>query len=292
MQLCYHHTESLIWYVLFLIIPLCFGFLLALGLIPLNIFKGIKIICYIVLVIQLFFHLSAGFLFSYYWGYIFKRPAIFLEVTRAKKVITCSNVLLDPYGKNELVYSREHFSHDSLYGRKDPYEGGLDRVFMTFQDNTRHYPDLYDFPIESSDSTQKISDELLKEIAAMIYKSGILDRGEPGWDMSMKLKGYIVDFITAHDERFVYAGLKGGQVENDHYPFYEFLFKQEQGNFKLIHKQIYYYDVAGAEGFEYSIISPLFSLFLTVITSILIGIILLRHLLLYLFCTKKGLDAC
>lgn len=89
--------------------------------------------------------------------------------------------------------------------------------------------------------------------------------GESGWDTTGQLNGIVTEFITKDKTQYIYASLHGGQVENDHFPFYEFLFIKVGNNYKLIKEHRYYTDIAGIEGLDYPNIAPIFSSILTVL---------------------------
>lgn len=111
-------------------------------------------------------------------------------------------------------------------------------------------------------------------IDKQINESKLVDQGEIKWDTSGQLNGIITEFITEDNEKYIFAGLNGGQVSNDHYPKYEFLFAENNNQYELIKKQRFYTDIAGIEGLEYANLSPFFSFLLTaigLICAIIIG---------------------
>jgi hypothetical protein len=54
-------------------------------------------------------------------------------------------------------------------------------------------------------------------------------------------------FRTHDGESLSILSARGGQVSNDHYPYYEVLYDE---NLDVFHSQMYYLDWAGIEGFE------------------------------------------
>ena len=116
----------------------------------------------------------------------------------------------------------------------------------------------------NQDKKLKASKGLLLCIDKLIKESGLLDYGEKNWDTSGQLSGILSEFTTINKLKYIFVGLSGGQVSNDHYPFYEFLFIENNRKLELVKKQKFYTDIAGYEGFEYANIAPIFSLLLTV----------------------------
>jgi hypothetical protein len=75
-----------------------------------------------------------------------------------------------------------------------------------------------------------------------------------------------------------FAGVRGGEVSNDHHPYYEFLFTTDSPGAapKLLSSQRFYYDVAGMEGVEWPVLLPVFALYGLIPTIPLQGFLLWR----------------
>jgi myo-inositol-1-phosphate synthase len=145
---------------------------------------------------------------------------------------------------------------------------------MVFEDRSHINGYLYDFPKIYNNPELKASKNVLLQIDKQIKESKLIDKGEIKWDTSGQINGIITEFITQDNDKYIFAGLSGGEVSNDHYPKYEFLFAEKNNQYELIKKQRFYTDIAGIEGIEYANISPLFSLLLTaigIIGAIIIG---------------------
>jgi len=67
------------------------------------------------------------------------------------------------------------------------------------------------------------------------------------------MSGVAVDAIGKSGGRLVVLGLTGGEVSNDHRPYYEMVFGAPTPNSPLefIRGQRFFYDVAGMEGMEW-----------------------------------------
>lgn len=153
---------------------------------------------------------------------------------------------------------------------------------MVFQDNPHKYKDLYNFSNVYYDTTKNISSNELKSIDVQIQKTRSLDKGEQKfyYDHLGQLNGVVTKFQTTDKKTYIFAGLQGNQVSNDHYPFYEFIFIEKNRNYNLIKKQKYYTDFAGIEGLKYTNISPVFSLLLTMFGIIVLTIIFIINKIL------------
>ncbi len=260
-----HYSDSLTWYFIFFLFPLLAGLTVYFWLKNKYIFKGLKILFGSLLILQLVFTVTASIMNYNYWGYAFKRPVVFNEILKADKVLTCSpisNIYLDSAGiKPFHVVIDTTKSKDNLCGRKDFYYGISDRIFMIFQDRAHINGHLYDFPKIYNNPDLKTSKIILKNLERQIQESNLIDIGAT----QGQLNGIVTELVTVDNANYIFVGLHGGEVSNDHYPNYEFLFVEKNNQYELIKKQRFYTDVAGIEGLEYANIAPFFSLLLTAI---------------------------
>lgn len=270
----FHHSNGITWWLIYFITPIVFSLLL--GLFIYKKLEGKKlfsVFAIINLILLIIVNVSIGITSRSYWGYSYKRPSIFKEVKSAIKVERASTIYSIDKNEKKVLHLDMTKLDDRLLGRKDPYYGGRDRVFMTFEDNASKHGYLYDWHNILLDTTQEISTELLKKIGEIVYRSKIIEPGEPGWDVSKNVHGKIVEFQTEDSFSFIYAGLNGGEVENDHYPFYEFLLSMKNGQIKLKKTNKFFTDIAGIEGIEYSSTEPLIMTLITVFLLVVYGLI-------------------
>jgi hypothetical protein len=285
-----HYSDSFIWYFIFILVPLLAGLTFYFWLKNRYIYKGLKMLFGTFFILQLAFTVTASIINYNYWGYAFKRPPVFNEILTAEKVLTCSGVSnIDSTGIKPLhILLDTTKSMDNLYGRKDFYYGTSDRIFMVFQDRAHINGYLHDFPKIYNNPDLKASKNILLSVDKQIRESKLIDKGENSWDTSGKLNGILTEFLSVDNTKYIFAGLSGGQVSNDHYPFYEFLFVEKNKQYELIKKQRFYTDVAGIEGLEYSNIAPFFSLLLTAIG--LIGAIIIGKTNRRIIKSRKKMD--
>lgn len=276
--LSFHYSDNLIWYVLMFGLPLIAGIAFYLWLESKIMARSIKILFGLIFILQLGFTIIAATMNYNYWGYAFKRPLVFKEIAKANTILQCSKVanydstgLIPLYPVNDTTKNFEN-----LFGRKDPYYGNIDRIFMVFQDNSHQQGDLYNFSKVYYDTTKNVPSLELESINDQIQKTGFIDKGEEkfNYDYLGQLDGVITKFQTTDSSIYVFAGLRGREVSNDHYPFYEFLFVEKDGSCNLFKKQKYYTDISGLEGIEYANIAPAFSSLLTIVGFFVLTILL------------------
>lgn len=202
-----------------------------------------------------------------YWGYYFKRPSIFKAVKNIDKINSISHVSTTSIDERFDISQTRQGIRD-LNDRSDPYYQNRDRAFMTILD---HKPVELQKWIRTGIDSTKIYYEDLSLITEKIKHSNIIVPAKDGYEEydGNNLSGLVIDFYSKNKNRYCYVSLSGGQVKNDHYPYYEFLF-QRSNNPTLINKQMYFVDLAGMEGSEYCNLAPPLEFFLFFVSGILI----------------------
>lgn len=270
-----HYSDNITWVSIFFLAPGLGGLCAYLWLKNKSITKNIKTLLSLLFFLQIAFTGTATIINYNYWGYAFKRPGVFNEILNAESILSCSQVYTTDSTRNSplLVILDTTESIDNLYGRKDIYYGTSDRVLMAFQDRAYLNGNLYGIPEIYNNPELKASDTLLLTLKKQIAESWQNDNHEKNWETPTQFIGILIEFLSFDKSKYIYAGLQGGQVSNDHYPFYEFLFEEKNNRIELIKKQKFYTDFAGIEGFEYANIAPFFSLLLTIIGTLSVLII-------------------
>ena len=161
---------------------------------------------------------------------------------------------------------------------------------MVFE-NMRNRGNLWSYEDVANDKDLKLSISEVNNIQTLIINSSFLESPEEGYEeRGNRYDIQIVEFVTSDESnttivptnksvsqrkpslefenKFLLVSMKSGELSNDHYPFYEFLIKDDQ----IIKKQKYFYDVAGIEGMEYSILAPIAEIAVLVLSLILFGI--------------------
>ena len=73
--------------------------------------------------------------------------------------------------------------------------------------------------------------------------------------------GLIVEAM-ANDQRHLFYAINAGQIENDHYPYYEIVFQQDSmaAPLELVEMNQFFYEIAGIEGADFRAMWILFTL--------------------------------
>src|SRR5262249_60800422 len=98
--------------------------------------------------------------------------------------------------------------------------------------------------------------EGLDGLYQILEATGRLEGGEPGYSDAKRLGGIAVEALGADGRPLLFVGVQGGEVSNDHHPYYEFLFTTDSPGApsKLLSFQRFYYDVAGIEGLHWPVL--------------------------------------
>jgi hypothetical protein len=72
--------------------------------------------------------------------------------------------------------------------------------------------------------------------------------------------GLAIEVLDDVGRRALVVGLRGQQVSNDHYPYYEASYRWDGSGWELDRAQRYFYDIAGIEGFEAPALAAVFTI--------------------------------
>jgi hypothetical protein len=98
-------------------------------------------------------------------------------------------------------------------------------------------------------SDQPVDPSLVPRMTAVLAGRGLLWPGEAGYTSATTLIGHVATGKDATGKRLVVAALRGGQLSNDHYPYYEVLFSiPSSDRLELRRFHAYRFDIAGLEG--------------------------------------------
>ncbi len=133
-------------------------------------------------------------------------------------------------------------------------------------------------------SSPTASDASLRtSITSAIEAAGALKLGSPGYPYATDLYGSVAVGRDLQGKHVVVAAFSGGEVSNDHYPYYEaVLAVSPNGQLSLSRLRFYWYDVAGIEGLlgcltAFIVAVPLLLLWLVTVTFHLVNIFWRRH---------------
>lgn len=179
------------------------------------------------------------------WGYFIARPDLLPEVGEIAQVKAVVPVKTesDGSGKRTIVPDGNFSLVDSIIsGKKDSYYCLSARILIDLE-RRNLLPAALATTLDG-----------LPEFYSLIQTNSTLAKSSEGYDSSSELGGIVVDALDKSGGRLVFLGLTGGQLSNDHYPYYEMLFRgrKDTGELSFVHGQRFFYDVAGMEGFEWN----------------------------------------
>ena len=195
-----------------------------------------------------------------YWGYFMAKPGLLYEFADIEKVrAVVPFKVADATGQRTIVVDDSYsLSNRIAFGTKYPDDCLDERILLELERRNLLPPAL------------TLTRSGLPELYPMIHDSDVLANSSQGYDSLARLRGVLVDAIDKLGNRLVFLGLAGGQVSNDHYPYYELLFREQPSSSRLefVRGQRFFYDAAGMEGFDWYVIWPLL-----IIPSILVGFV-------------------
>lgn len=180
----------------------------------------------------------------WYWGYFFMRPPVLGQVHKIKtvtavvpfatQIVQNGHPLAVPDPKYDLGRDLNEFPTDPYYdltGRVVKAVRSKGSLSQVLNDNLGVFPGIYE----------------------ELRKAGLLAASEQGYNSIKGLRGVLVEGTDGSGGRIVVVAASGGEVSNDHYPFYEAAFTSAAGSSDLAYAggQRFFYDVAGSEGLEW-----------------------------------------
>jgi hypothetical protein len=182
-----------------------------------------------------------------YWGYFFFRPGLLTEVSEIANVQAIIPFVTDSdeSGLRRIAPEPDQSLPEWLAAGKKYGAEGLDTRVLVELDRRKLLPTAFASTFNG-----------LPELYPLIVASGILAASSPGYDSARNLNGLIVNATNKSGDRIVLLCFRGGQVSNDHYPYYELLFRGPPDSFELspVTSIRFFYDAAGMEGFEWYVI--------------------------------------
>lgn len=185
----------------------------------------------------------------YYWGYYFFRPDTFSELHDAKQVKSITRIM--PLLSKEPGTPFNNFKMDPRQinvpnAAEDPLSSATPRwraERQLLQDN------------KIRGLVPLTSESVLKRLDLFIDQNR--NSFLPHQLITDTPYGGVVEFTDDMDHTHFYLSLAGGQVANDHFVYYEMLF-DDMSVWDMPSKWLrFYYDVAGIEGSEWWVLTPL-----------------------------------
>jgi hypothetical protein len=192
-----------------------------------------------------------------YWGYFVMRPTPSPGVMGATQVVGIS-ALAD--GETNAQYKGfirgvrgTIIERIDDVGREGGYYNLEQRALIALQNrgiDFIHAPELTDNQIATLNNAVESSDRI--------------QQGSPSYKQASALHGYAMQFSTKSDLEMYFVAVRGRQVSNDHYPYYEFVFRKPPNQpLELQSFRMFYFDIAGFEHGEWFIIAMGLGIFWT-----------------------------
>ncbi len=185
-----------------------------------------------------------------YWGYFFTRPELLPELNTVKKVDQFMFVRTESTSSGEYRF---------VQNTKSPYY----RIFINATGEYYILIERIPFALQEKQllpekPSTKDLDPLYSTLYQTVLHTGLIVENEPGKD----LNGVLVLTRIADGTELVFFGATGGEISNDHFPYYEMVFKKDSqtGQFHFLRGHRFFYDVAGVEGLEWYVAWPLLSI--------------------------------
>ena len=114
--------------------------------------------------------------------------------------------------------------------------------------------------------------EKLTSLYGELEATNLLLSGQQGYDRAKELGALVLEARGIDGQDYLFGAARGGEVSNDHYPYYELLSSMSgRGNRPvLLSHNRFYYDVAGYEGLEWPAVC--LGLFLVGTAAFLVGL--------------------
>jgi hypothetical protein len=202
------------------------------------------------------------------WGYFVARPSVDSRIVGAQKVEAMSFAQMRPAGQEPPGFVGTAVGSVDDHIRSDDLEGDYyllsGRVLRDLKASNRLPSPIPPIPSDRLDGLYQA-----------LLATGRLEASEPPYTNGKQLGGIVVEAISRDGRPVLFVGAHGGEVSNDHHPYYEFLFARDANGrpAQLLSFQRFYYDVAGIEGIEWPVFFIPLALLALVPTLILQGIL-------------------
>lgn len=189
--------------------------------------------------------LAAGVTFSrYYWGYWLSPPGLdhavsdlaglssFAQVTASQPIPDLGWVISLP--------SAAEIKRSAASYRRSPPDNPWGRLQAAIEG--AKLPSVPQGPAP---------EVLLRLLEREIGNSKLLVAGEPDYRYARYVGGFAAIGPARNGGTLVVLALSAGELSNDHYPIYNFVYACNENQCRLIDQERYFEDVAGIEGFRW-----------------------------------------
>mgnify|MGYP001794012968 CR=1 FL=1 len=209
------------------------------------------------------------FISKVYWGYYFNPPELPKQVEEIDKISSITPVSSIKRNDGSRIFKIDtsnscikEIQSGNLDGEEDCYREQCDTEYCNYNRILISLNQKGKLPQKSG----YISPDKLNNLYNYLESTELLYKPAPGYNGELiadstnndlysisdgkRLNGIVVEAEDKNKQPLLFIAVKGGQVSNDHYPYYEFLFKipKNESTPKLIANNRFFYDIAGVEG--------------------------------------------
>ena len=213
--------------------------------------------------------LASIFISKSYWGYYLNPPGLPSQVESFEKIRSITPVSSIKRNDGSRIFkidtSNSCIKEIQSGGENIQSNCGTGKCNTEYCDNSRILLSL-DKKEKLPKKSDYISPDKLNSLYNDLEKTEVLYQGEPEYNGELvsdktsgqliskgdgkRLQGIVVEAEDKDKRSYLFIAVNGGQISNDHYPYYEFLFElpDKESTPKLIASNRLFYEIAGVEG--------------------------------------------
>jgi hypothetical protein len=176
------------------------------------------------------------------WGYYLWPPPVDRRILEARLVQSVSFVRTQAYstGDVDLVFAPFGSVAQAITaGQLDPFQRRITRALVGLKERKR-----------LPDDPQRGEVRRSMDLYRLLESSGWLVKGQTEFVRAKELRGVAIAAVGADGSPLLFLAVHGGEVSDNRYPFYEFLFSGllDVSPLKLVSARRFYFDVGAGEG--------------------------------------------
>ncbi len=213
--------------------------------------------------------LASIFISKAYWGYYFNPPGLPEQVEQFEKIRSITPVSSIKRNDDSRIFKIDtsescikEIQSDIANRETGCYREQCDTAYCNYNRILLSQKQKGKLPKK----TPYISLEKLNNLYNYLESTQLLHKGESGYNGELitdaanndlysisdgkSLKGIVVEAENNNQQSLLFIAVKGGQVSNDYYPYYEFLFESpnQKSTPVLIANNRFFFEIAGLEG--------------------------------------------
>ncbi len=203
-----------------------------------------------------------------YWGYPFTAPALPKAVSEFDEILTITPFEAQPEDETSkgspLAYQ---LTPELLRNRNYLQPLGNSGYLGSTKCNTEYcHPSRVLVQLVEQGSLSAVKPSLtpaqLLQAEQQLRQTGLLLTVDGDYAEAVLWESGLIIEAMANGERHLFFAINAGQIENDHYPYYEIIFRQDSLSDPLeqVEMNQIFYDIAGMEGADFRAMWIVFSI--------------------------------